>query len=142
MFSKQNYFDEFIIFIIFQLSVPSCLRLQGPPHFQPSRYCFCIIVARLDGSACKVISVILSVNQFWCGGGVESTEFFLFFFLLKTSLLNHNLRPACDFNFGYILPCKKISCVNLFFNGSFEDMGIFHVFQLSFDRRGGGYIYP
>ena len=25
--------------------------------------------------------------------------------------------------------------------GSFEDMGIFHVFLLSFDR-GGGYIYP
>jgi len=34
-------------------------------------------------------------------------------------------------------------CVNLFFlSGSFEDMGIFHVFQLSFDGGGEGLYQP
>ena len=34
-------------------------------------------------------------------------------------------------------------CVNLILlSGSFADMGIFHVFQLSFDWGGGGYIDP
>ena len=37
----------------------------------------------------------------------------------------------------------RLCTVLTFFNGSFEDMGIFHVFQLSFDGGGvGGYIDP
>ena len=33
-------------------------------------------------------------------------------------------------------------CVDFFLSGSFEDMGIFHIFNLRFDEGGVGYIDP
>ena len=53
-----------------------------------------------------------------------------------------NLPPPPIFICENNRKSNKIMHCDGFFSGSFEDMGIFHVFQLSFDGGEGSYIYP
>ena len=58
----------------------------------------------------RVISITLSFDG---GGGVESTQDFLFIFFLKNSLLDHTLRPTCEFLILAIFYHAKKNAENL-----------------------------
>ena len=114
--------------------------------------------------SCPVKLLLLRLILVLMGVWINPVSF-IYFFTKKNSLIDHNLRPTCKFLIlaifynakkfkkykkFYNISLKKnnicgnnrknnkiIHCVDFFLSCSFDDMGIFHVFQLSFDGGGG-----